>query len=190
MSHPLVNIGKRCPCGSYLSWMLFHSITSYTVDIFSHYIFWERQELFKPYTNMNLSGDETGILVDAMASDTLVSAVARASATVVGLTGACQLQRRSWTTDMICVSRNERKCKCFLMWLEIPHFMMTSSNGDLFRVTGHLCREFTGQLWSFDIFFDMCPNNRLSKQSWGWWFETPSHPLWRHCNMLPVHKSQ
>ena len=24
--------------------------------------------------------------------------------------------------------------------------------------------------------------NVLSKQSWGWWFETPSHPLWRHCN--------
>ena len=33
---------------------------------------------------------------------------------------------------------------------------------------------------SFDIFFDMRPNKRLSKQSWGWWFETPSHPLWRH----------
>ena len=25
-------------------------------------------------------------------------------------------------------------------------------------------------------------NERLSKQSWGWWFETPSRPLWRHCN--------
>ena len=25
-------------------------------------------------------------------------------------------------------------------------------------------------------------NERLSKQSWGWWIETPSHPLWRHCN--------
>ena len=22
----------------------------------------------------------------------------------------------------------------------------------------------------------------LSKQSWGWWFETPSHPLRRHSN--------
>ena len=26
-------------------------------------------------------------------------------------------------------------------------------------------------------------NKRLSKQSWGWIFETPSHPLWRHCNV-------
>ena len=36
---------------------------------------------------------------------------------------------------------------------------------------------------SFDIFFDLRPNKRLSKQSWGWWFETLSHPLWRHCNV-------
>ena len=35
---------------------------------------------------------------------------------------------------------------------------------------------------SFDVFFDLRLNKRLSKQSWGWWFETPSHPLWRHCN--------
>ena len=35
---------------------------------------------------------------------------------------------------------------------------------------------------SFDVFFDLCLNKRLSKQSWGWWFETPSYSLWRHCN--------
>ena len=35
--------------------------------------------------------------------------------------------------------------------------------------------------WSFDFFFDLRPNKRLSKQWWGWWFETPSSPLWRHC---------
>ena len=35
---------------------------------------------------------------------------------------------------------------------------------------------------SFDVFFDMRPNKRLSKQSWGWWFETLSCSLWRHCN--------
>ena len=69
--------------------------------------------------------------------------------------------------------------------------MMTSSNGNIFRVTGHLCGEFTGPVTrSFDVFFDLCPNRRLSKQSWGWWFETPSCPLWRHRNkleMLPEH---
>ena len=35
---------------------------------------------------------------------------------------------------------------------------------------------------SFDVFFDICLNKRLSKQSWGWWFEMLSRPLWRHCN--------
>ena len=35
---------------------------------------------------------------------------------------------------------------------------------------------------SFYVFFDLHLNKRLSKQSWGWWFESPSHPLWRHCN--------
>ena len=33
---------------------------------------------------------------------------------------------------------------------------------------------------SFKVFFDVSPTKRLSNQSWGWWFETPSHSLWRH----------
>ena len=32
------------------------------------------------------------------------------------------------------------------------------------------------------FFFYLRLNKRLSKQSWGWWFETLSRPLWRHCN--------
>ena len=35
---------------------------------------------------------------------------------------------------------------------------------------------------SFDVFFDLRLNKRLSKQWWGWWFEMPSGSLWRHCN--------
>ena len=35
---------------------------------------------------------------------------------------------------------------------------------------------------SFDVFFDLCLNKRLNKQSWGWWFETLSCSLWRQCN--------
>ena len=37
---------------------------------------------------------------------------------------------------------------------------------------------------SFDVFFDLRLNKRLSKQSWGWWFETLSCSLWRHCDDL------
>ena len=38
----------------------------------------------------------------------------------------------------------------------------------------------------FDVYFDLRPNKRLSKQSWGWWFETLSYPLWRHRNVLTM----
>ena len=63
--------------------------------------------------------------------------------------------------------------------------MMTSSNGNIFRVTGHLCGKFPTQrpvTRSFDVFFDLRLNKRLSKQPWGWWFETPAWSLWRHRN--------
>ena len=48
-------------------------------------------------------------------------------------------------------------------------------------------REFPAQRpvkRSFDVFIDLCLNKRLSKQSWGWWFETLSRHLWRRCNEL------
>ena len=35
---------------------------------------------------------------------------------------------------------------------------------------------------SFDVFFDLHLNKRLSKQTWGWWFETLPRALWRHSN--------
>ena len=37
---------------------------------------------------------------------------------------------------------------------------------------------------SFDVFFDLRLDKRLSKQSGRWWFETTSCPLWRHCNYI------
>ena len=70
---------------------------------------------------------------------------------------------------------------------------MTSSNGNIFRVTGPLCGEFTGPgefstqssvTRSFDLFFDLRLNKRFSKQLWGWWFETPPLSLWHHCNVF------
>ena len=73
--------------------------------------------------------------------------------------------------------------------------MMTSSNGKKIRVTGHLCGEFTGPRWiprskaseAVGVFFDLRPNKRLGKQWWGWLFEMPSSPLWRHCNGVYYH---
>ena len=81
--------------------------------------------------------------------------------------------------------------------LNMPVAMMTSSNGNIFRVTGPLCWEFTGHrlipltkardagLWSA-LIFDLRLNKRLSKQSWGWLFETSPRPLLRHRNVDPV----
>ena len=43
---------------------------------------------------------------------------------------------------------------------------------------------------SFDVFFDLRLNKRLSKQSWGWWLETPSRLLGRHCNGLGSYSIQ
>ena len=70
-------------------------------------------------------------------------------------------------------------------------YMMTSANGNIFRVTGHLCGEFTSEfpaqkpvMQSFDVFFDLRLTKRLSKQWWGWSFAMPLCPLWRHCNDL------
>ena len=34
---------------------------------------------------------------------------------------------------------------------------------------------------NFDVFVNLRLNKRLSKELWGWWFETPSHPLWCQC---------
>ena len=48
--------------------------------------------------------------------------------------------------------------------------MMTSSNGNIFRVTGHLCGEFTGPRWiphtktsdaNFDVYFDLHPKKTI-----------------------------
>ena len=67
----------------------------------------------------------------------------------------------------------------------LPMHMMTSSNGNIFRVTGHLCGEFPAQRpvsWGLNVFFDLSLNEQLNTHSWGWWFQTPSHPLWRQSN--------
>ena len=69
-----------------------------------------------------------------------------------------------------------------------PLFMMTSWNGTLSALLA-ICAgnsPLTGEFLSkrpvtpsFDDFFDLRLNERLSKQSWARWFATPSRPLWR-----------
>ena len=72
---------------------------------------------------------------------------------------------------------------------------MTSSNGNIFRFTGPLRREFTGRRGfpsqrpltrSIDVFFDMRLNKLLSKPSRWRCFGSPSRSLWRQFNALSV----
>ena len=85
------------------------------------------------------------------------------------------------------------QCNYSKMLRYMRNVMMTSSNGNIFRITGPLCGEFTGPgefptqrpvTRSFDAFFDLRLNKPLNKQPWGWWFETLSRSLWRHRNVV------
>ena len=68
--------------------------------------------------------------------------------------------------------------------------MMTSSNGNNFRVTRPLREWFTVHWWipltkacDAELWcFRWCLNKRLSKQSRCGWFDTPSRSLRHHCN--------
>ena len=82
--------------------------------------------------------------------------------------------------------RSERLCYLRILWQDdvikwkhFPRYLAICAGNS--PVPG----EFPAQrsvTRSFDVFFDLCLNKRLSKQSWGWWFETLSCSLWRHCN--------
>ena len=88
--------------------------------------------------------------------------------------------------------RTDQHADCCKIGTGNSYIMMTSSNGHISALLS-LCAgnspvtgEFLAQrpvTRSFDVFFNLCLNKRLSKQSWGWWFEAPSRPLRRHCNV-------
>ena len=101
-------------------------------------------------------------------------------------TDFCKRVTHCFLKDLCCIKLWWRRP--FSMSLRLCFDMMASSNGNVCRVTGHLRGEFTSHRWiprtkASDVFFDLLLK-QLSKQSCGWWFETPSHPLWRHCNAL------
>ena len=71
-----------------------------------------------------------------------------------------------------------------IKWKHFPHYWP-------------FVRGTTGHRWiplqmsvtrSFDVSYDLPLNKWLSKQSRRRWFETPSLPLWRHCNVMHICK--
>ena len=85
----------------------------------------------------------------------------------------------------------------YVTFMDVLRVMMTSSNGNIFHVTGPLCGKFTGhrviplttkasdvKLW---LFLWSTPEQTVGKQSRCHWFETPARSLWRHCNGTPFY---
>ena len=76
-----------------------------------------------------------------------------------------------------------------IMWLSYPWWrhQMETFSALLAICAGNspITGEFPAQrpvTRSFDDFFDLRLDGRLSKHSWGWWLGTPSFPLWRQKN--------
>ena len=59
------------------------------------------------------------------------------------------IQKRNWVQYIPWIMHTVDALMCFVVvWYQWMSPMMTSSNGNIFRVTGHLCGEFTGHRWS------------------------------------------
>ena len=73
-------------------------------------------------------------------------------------------------------------------WSSVQYSRFYLANGSIsprFAGNSPVTGEFHSQRLvtrSFDVFSDLRLNKRFNKQCWSWWFETASHPLWRHWN--------
>ena len=92
---------------------------------------------------------------------------------------ADRIERTSWQGKLHPGNNHSIKHDDVIKWNNFPRVLVLWV-GDS-PVTG----EFPAQrpvTQSFDVFFDLHLNKRLSKQTKRRWFETQSCPLWRHCN--------
>ena len=81
----------------------------------------------------------------------------------------------SQTTHM-CVVWHRGVEQCYLRWhCDINAYFASR----LMKLCLRLWIWWRHQMETFPRY---CPNKRLSKQSWGWRWDTPSPSLWRHCN--------
>ena len=83
--------------------------------------------------------------------------------------------------------------KAFLVTAIIKHFSWCRHQMETFSALLAICAgnspaigEFSAQrpvARNFNVFFNLRLNKRLSKQTYGWRFETPSRLLWCYCNV-------
>ena len=84
-------------------------------------------------------------------------------------------EKRSFWSHSGCIG-----CSCFSVARQSPTGCSTCVTGALLAIcvgNSPVPGEFPAQRP-----VTRRPNKRLSKQPWGWWFETPSWSLWRQCN--------
>ena len=106
------------------------------------------------------------------------------------------LSRKGICSDSINLYAKYLKMPLSLIWKEINHVRPAWWRHQMepFSALLAICAgsspvpgEFPAQrpvTRSFDVSFDLHLNTGLSKQSRGWWFETPSSSLWRYRNVL------
>ena len=89
----------------------------------------------------------------------------------------------TWTT----IAHNTVMAPCNVMavikWKHFPHYWPFVRGIHRSPVNSPHKGQWGGAL----MFFYLRLNKWLSKQLWGWWFETPSCSLWRHCNVIALH---
>ena len=117
---------------------------------------------------------------------------------------ASQITGVSIVYSTVCSGADQRKHQrsASLAFVQRIHHIKGQWRGKCFHLMTSSCKASRSAAWwrhkmetfsallaaqrpltrSFDVFFDLRLNKRLSKQCWGWWFETPSRPLWCHCN--------
>ena len=95
-----------------------------------------------------------------------------------------------WWMVMFSYVVNGQHTFCYSLWrhqMETFSALLTICAGN-----SPVAGEFPAQrpvTRSVDVFFDLRVNKRLSKQSWGWWYETLSRPIWRQCNVVILYRA-
>ena len=86
-------------------------------------------------------------------------------------------QVHAWVIAMLCTM----SCNIYtyILLINVASVWIQNNRIDNITNTASPCVDSPHQCVRF---LDLHLNKQLSKQWWGWWFETPWRPLWRQCN--------
>ena len=85
-----------------------------------------------------------------------------------------------WVSILVALSENQMEHDDVIKWKHFPRYWPFVRGSHRSPVNSLHKGQWRGAL----MFSLICVlNKRLSKQSRGWWFETTTRSLWRHCNV-------